>query len=138
MARSTREVRLSWTGRGMVFRGGEPDGPSVVLDGDGEEGPSSTSALLLSLASCMAMDVREILEKGRVPVTGLEVEVAGTRAPEPPRRFEKIRMSFEVEGPTEEDGGRMERALALSRDKYCSVLHTLRPDLELDLTIRRS
>lgn len=122
----------------MVFRGGEAGGPSITLDGDGEEGPSSTSALLLSLASCLAMDVRQILEKGRVSVTGLDVEVVGTRAPEPPRRFESIRMVFAVEGPAEEDRGRMERALSLSRSKYCSVLHTLRPDLELDLTIRRS
>lgn len=122
----------------MVFRGGEPGGPSITLDGDGEEGPSSTSALLLSLAACMAMDVRDILAKGRVAVTGLDVAVEGTRASDPPRRFESIRMVFEVEGPAEGDRSRMERALSLSRTKYCSVLHTLRPDLDLDFTIHRS
>ena len=134
----SRRVRLSWAGRGDVFRGGEAEGPDVVLDGGGEEGPSPTSALLLSLAACMGIDIRHILEKSRVPVQGLTVDVEGTRAEEPPRRFETVRMVFTVEGAGEDDGGKMDRALSLSESTYCSVLHTLRSDLELDLTIRRS
>jgi len=86
----------------------------------------------------MAIDIRQILEKSRVSVDGLEVEVEGTRAEEPPRRFEALRMIFTVDGPGEGDEGKMDRALSLSKDTYCSVLHTLRSDLELDLTIRRS
>ncbi|MFP3947963.1 MAG: OsmC family protein [Gemmatimonadota bacterium] len=134
----TNEVRLSWTGRDQAFRGGEPGGPSVILDGTGEEGPSPTTALLLSLAACMGIDIRHILEKSRVSVTGVEVEVTGTRAEDHPRRFESVSMLFTVRGPGEEDEAPMERALSLSRSTYCSVLHTLRSDLELDLTIRRS
>lgn len=135
---STKQVRLSWTGRGETFRGGEPDGPAIVLDGDGEEGPSPTTALLLSLAACMGIDVRQILEKSRVSVTGVDVAVEATRVDDHPRRFEAVRMAFSVEGPGEEDEERMERALSLSESTYCSVLHSLRSDLELELTIRRS
>lgn len=130
-------VRLSWTGRGQAFRGGREGGPEIVLDGEGGEGPSPTTGLLLSLAACMGVDIRHILEKSRVPVTGLEIEVDGTRADEPPRRFQTVRLVFEVEGPEPEDRPRMLRALELSESTYCSVLHTLRSDLDLELTIRR-
>ncbi|MDX1567037.1 MAG: OsmC family protein [Longimicrobiales bacterium] len=135
---TTKEVRLSWTGRDQAFRGGEPGGPFITLDGSGEEGPSPTTALLLSVAACMGIDIRHILEKSRVSVTGVDVEVTGTRAEDHPRRFESVSMIFTVDGPAEEDEERMERALSLSRSTYCSVLHTLRSDLDLDLTIRRS
>jgi putative redox protein len=94
--------------------------------------------LLLSLAGCMGIDVIDILNKSRVPVEELRVEVEGDRAPEPPRRFVSIRLTYHVRGPGEEDRSKLDRAVQLSRDKYCSVLHTLRPDLELDVRIVRT
>ena len=66
------------------------------------------------------------------------MKVTGTRVEDHPRRFESVSMVFTVDGPGEEDEQRMERALSLSQSTYCSVLHTLRSDLEMDLTIRRS
>lgn len=134
--RSAERVHLAWTGEGLVFRGGPADGPEVTLDSAGEAGPSPTDALLLSLAGCMGVDVRLILEKSRVPVSGLRVEAEGGRASEDPRRFTRIRLVYLVEGPGPEDRGKVERAVDLSRRKYCSVLHTLRPDIELETEIR--
>lgn len=87
--------------------------------------------LLLSLAGCMAIDVRMILEKSRVEVTSLGVRIEGERAEDEPRRFVRIQMAFDLEGPTPEDEHRVARAIQLSEDKYCSVHHTLRPDLEV-------
>lgn len=134
---STSRVRLAWSGEDLTFRGGAPDGPEVVLDSDGETGPSPTQALLLSLAGCMGVDIVHILQKSRVPVTDLSAEVEGERAEEAPRRFESIRILFTVTGPEEEHEPRLERALTLSEGTYCSVLHTLRPDIDLDMRIRR-
>jgi putative redox protein len=94
-------------------------------------------ALLLSVAGCMAIDVLMILEKGRVPVEELEVVVAGDRAPEPPRRFTSLALEYRLRGPGEDDEAKIRRAIELSRDTYCSVLHTLRPDLELEVTFNR-
>jgi putative redox protein len=94
-------------------------------------------ALLLALAGCMAVDVLTILEKGRVPVESLEVEVEGDRPDRPPRRFTALRMEYRVRGPGVEHQAKLERAVALSRDTYCSVYHTLRPDLDVDIRIRR-
>ena len=93
--------------------------------------------VLLGLAGCMGVDVVDILKKSRVPVEALEVEVEGERAPDPPRRYVRIHLVYRVKGPGEEDQAKLERAVALSRDKYCSVLHSLRPDLDLSIDIRR-
>ncbi len=135
---ASKKVTLRWTGEGEHFVGGAPGGVQVPIDGDGKAGPSPMDALLLSLAGCMGIDVLMILEKGRVPVRALEVDVEGTRPDEPPRRFLALRLVYRIEGPGPEHDGRIERAVALSRDKYCSVFHTLRPDLDVEITIERS
>jgi putative redox protein len=128
---------MTWTGEGMMFRGGAPGGPEIVVDGDSEGGPSPMDALLISLATCMGADVRMILEKARVPLESLEIEVEGTRRPDAPRRYEEIRLVYRLRGPLEEHAPRLERAVQLSRDTYCSVLHTLLPDLDVEIAIER-
>lgn len=136
-ARPVKRALLRWTGRGLVFEGGAPEGPRVVVDGDGAEGASPMDHLLLSLAGCMGSDVRHILEKSRVPVESLEVEVEGTRAPTDPRRYQALRLSYRIRGPRPGDLGRLERAVELSRTTYCSVLHSLRQDIEIEIAIER-
>ncbi len=83
----------------------------------------------------MAVDILDILEKGRVQVRVLEVEVDGERAPDPPRRYTSVRMIVRVDGPGDEEWGKVERAVELSRDTYCSVIHSLRPDLDLKIEV---
>lgn len=134
---SPTRVDLAWTGDGQAFRGGAPGGPEVVFDGDRQVGPSPVQALLISVAACMGIDLRHILERSRVPVEAIEARAEGDRADEPPRRLERLRIAFTVRGPGPEHGDTLERALALSRDTYCSVLHTLKDDVELELTVRR-
>jgi putative redox protein len=99
-----------------------------VIDGDAEAGPSPMQSLLLGLAGCMAVDVVMILQKMRVPLEGLAIRAEGERAPEPPRRFTQIRLVYETRGLAPADSDKLDRAIELSREKYCSVLHTLRPD----------
>ena len=130
-----RQVRLRWTGEGMVFRGGPDEGVQLTVDSAGVEGQSPMQLLLMALASCMAVDVRMILEKSRVPVDSLEVEVVGVRAAEPPRRYLSLDLVYRVGGPGDGDRGKLERAIELSRDKYCSVLHSLDPKIEFDIRI---
>ena len=134
---NVRQVRLRWSGEGLVFRGGPDGGPVATLDSDAKEGLSSTHYLLFALAGCMAVDVKMILEKSRVPIDSLEVEAVGERAETPPRRFEKIQLTYEVRGPLEEHEKRLQHAIDLSRDKYCSVLHSLDPSIEIDIRVRR-
>jgi putative redox protein len=130
-----RQVRLKWGGSGMVFHGGPDDGATLTVDSDGEQGLTPTQLLLSSLAGCMAVDVLMILEKGRVPVEGLEVEAIGQRADTLPKRFVSLELVYRVTGPSEQDRPKLDRAIELSRDKYCSVLHTLDPGIALDIRI---
>jgi putative redox protein len=134
---SSSRVHLRWTGEGLRFVGGAEGGSEIFLESGGRDAPSPTQLLLLSLAGCMGVDVLDILGKSRVPVEALEVSVEGDRAESPPRRFEAIRLTYRVKGPAPEHQARVERAIDLSRDKYCSVLHTLRPDLALDILVER-
>ncbi|HEX9579953.1 MAG TPA: OsmC family protein [Gemmatimonadales bacterium] len=131
-ASNLRTAHLEWTGSGMRFRGAGtgPVTPAVEIDGDGETGPSPTLLLLLSAAACSASDVVLILTKGRVSLRRVAVDVQGTRRETDPRRFVKIRYRFTIAGD-HLDRAKAERAVKLSVEKYCSVMHTLAPDLDV-------
>jgi putative redox protein len=137
MTPNLRSVRLHWTGEGLRFEGGADGGPVIPIDGDSGAGPSPMELLLLSLAGCMAVDMKVILQKSRVPLSAMEVLLEGERAEQDPKRYERLRMTFVLDGPGEGDEGRIARAVELSRDKYCSVFHTLRPDLDVEIHTRR-
>jgi putative redox protein len=102
---------------------------TTIVDGDSKSGPSPTQHAAIGLAGCMAADVVDILRKGRHPLTALRVTFTGTRAEHPPRRFLEIELRFDVRGPVPPDA--VERAIALSREKYCSVWHSFRQDIAL-------
>ena len=68
-----KSVHLRWTGSGREYVGAASTGEPVTIDAKNESGPGPMDALLLSLAGCMAVDVQVILERSRVPITGLEV-----------------------------------------------------------------
>jgi putative redox protein len=127
MADST--VTLRWTGVGTEFVGGAPDRPAALLDGNGRVAASPVQTLLLALAACTGSDVVEITEKMRVSLASLVVHVEGDRNQDFPRRFNRIRMVFRAGGVAESDQEKVLRAVRLSEEKYCSVLHTLRTDL---------
>jgi putative redox protein len=105
---------------------------ALVIDSRGEAGPSPVETLALAVAGCMAIDVVDIVTKGRHPLKGLSVVLSAERAPEPPRRFVKVDLHFNVTGEVPLTA--LERALQLSRDKYCSVWQSLRQDIPLTTT----
>lgn len=129
------EVAMSWTGEGLRFegRGRAPSG--VLLDGDSLVGPSPVETLLLSLASCMGADLIDISTRSRATVGGLEIRATGDRRAEPPRRYTAMRLTFTMSGVPAEDEPKVRRALELSEEKYCSVMHTLRPDLDMSMEL---
>lgn len=107
----------------------------VTVDGGSKEGASPMQLLLLSLAGCMGIDIKMILEKSRVPLEGLVIDVEGERAPEAPRRYIRIDMTCRIEGPTAEHADKVQRAVDLSKDKYCSVLHSLDPATDIRVRV---
>jgi putative redox protein len=128
---SDAAVTLGWTGTGLEFDGRTPAGHTVRVDGGRHTGASPMETMLLALGGCTAADVVEITTKMRVPIAGLEVRLEGDRAAEPPRRYTRIRLVYRARGVAVEDADKVRRAIALSEEKYCSVRHTLRADVEL-------
>lgn len=137
-SKTVKRVTLRWDGEGLAFRGSAPNGVEIPIDGDSATGPSPMDTLLLGLSACMGADIVHILNKGRVPLTGLEARVRGDRSETNPRKYLRIELVFRVRGPSAADQPRLDRALALSRDTYCSFVHSLRSDIELDFRIERA
>jgi putative redox protein len=104
----------------------------IMLDSDGLAGPTPPQALAMALAGCMAIDVVDIVKKGRHPVQELTASLSGRRLDDPPRRFTEFNLHFLMKGDVPPVA--IERAIQLSREKYCSVWHSLRPDITLDTT----
>jgi putative redox protein len=126
---------LRWTGEALQFRGGQVGGPEVLVDGSAESGPSPVAALLLAVGGCMAADVVDISTRMRLPLTAVAVVVEADRRPEPPRRLTAVRMKFQVSGVTAADEPKVRRAIDLSRETYCSVLHSLRDDIQVAIEL---
>ena len=122
-------VRLTITWKGDRRFDADFRGVPLTIDGDSTAGPSPVEALGVALASCMGVDVADIVRKGRYTLRALTTELVAERAPEPPSRFTAVELRFRVAGDV--PAAAVERAIALSHEKYCSVWHTLRPDLPL-------
>ena len=123
-------VDLVWDGR-LMFTARE-GGREWLLDGRNEAGPSPVAALAGSLAGCMAIDIVLILTKGRFDVRSFSARLTGRRADTEPRRFVAIDLSISLD--TSAPAEQVDRAIALSREKYCSVWHSLRQDIEFNVT----
>lgn len=123
-----RAVTLDWT-EGMRFEARTASGAVATLDGEGRLSPSPVETLLAALGGCMGIDVVEILRKGRAEPEALEVELRGTRRGEDPRSFERIEVTVRIRGDVPRR--KAERAVQLSLETYCSVYHSLDPEIEL-------
>jgi len=106
---------------------------SVTLDSTGVTGPSPVQALAAALAGCMSMDLAHVIMRGRHSLKGLRTHVVVHRAAENPKRIVRAEMRFSIDGEVPADAAR--RAIELSRDKYCSVWHSLRQDIALEIVI---
>ena len=133
-ARPPLVAELVWSGD---LRFDASSGTSTaVVDGDSQRGPSPMQHAAMGLAGCMAADVVDIIRKGRHPLTALRVTFTGTRAEQPPRRFLRISLQFDIQGAVPPEV--VERAITLSHEKYCSVWHSLRQDIALTTTFHVS
>ncbi len=120
-------VELVWE-HDLVF-GGRSAEASITLDSGGHAGPSPVQALAFALAGCMGMDVVHVIRKGRHDLRGLAVKLVAERAQQDPHRLVRVDMTFTVTGKVPD--AKVQRAIDLSRDKYCSVWHSLREDIAL-------
>jgi putative redox protein len=101
---------------------------TLTIDGESTAGPSPVQALAFALSGCMSADVIDILRKGRHEVRAFKAHLVADRAPESPHRFVRVGLRFSIEGAVPAQA--VERAIGLSRDKYCSVWHSMRTDID--------
>ena len=133
MAKPPMSVALTWT-EGLAFRVTAAGGRTSIVDGDGRAGLSPVEWLAAATSSCMAVDLVHILTKARQPVRGMRVGFTGRRAETDPHRFVAIRLEFTIAGAVAH--AQVDRAVRLSRDKYCSVWNSLRDDIALEIVTR--
>ncbi|HEB02451.1 MAG TPA: OsmC family peroxiredoxin [Nitrospirae bacterium] len=119
--------------RDLIFVGRTNRGYEIDFDALVEWGCMPTEGLLASAAGCMAIDVVSFLRKMRCEIKDFKIETTGHRNPTPPQYFTGMDLHIKVSGSgiTEK---KMQRAVSLSKDKYCSVYHSLRPDIEHKVT----
>ncbi|MBO0703320.1 MAG: OsmC family protein [Candidatus Dormibacteraeota bacterium] len=124
-----RTATLRWQGTGFDFDATTDGGPVAVRGGGAERtGPSPMELLLVAAAGCMAIDVVDILTKGRRAPASYEVEISGVRRASVPRRYTELRLRHKVGGA---DEASVRRAVDLSQEKYCSVMATLDPEMPI-------
>ena len=104
------------------------------IDGDNTSAPGPMLTLLLAAASCSGSDVVMILKKMRIELRDLRIEVAGQRREEEPRRYTAIHFDYHIAG-TGLDQDKAHRAVSLSVEKYCSVIHSLAPDIAITYAV---
>ena len=118
--------------RDLYFIGTTQRGYEVEFDVRYEEGCSPTETLLLSVAGCISIDVVHILRKMRCEIKHYEMSAEGARNPTPPQSYTSFDLTIHVSG----EGitpGKIERAISLSKGKYCSVFHSLRGDIDVNI-----
>ena len=118
-----------------VYQGVAENGNTILFDADAAHthGPSPMEAVLMALCGCTSVDVVSILKKKRQPLTGLRVSAVAEQAPTPPRVFTRIKLTYAVSGKLSRKA--VEDAVALSKEKYCSVSLMLEKAAQIDYEI---
>ena len=128
------KMSIDWKGK-RQFHATGGSGHPLVMDARAEDGGEDAGArpmelLLAGLGGCSGIDVAMILEKGRLTIEEFTMEIEGVRAEERPQRFTEIHMHYVLKGPdlTPE---KVERAIILSRDTYCSATASLNANFKI-------
>ena len=112
-----------------------PSGHAIAVDvkGGRRAAPGPLELFITGLGSCTAADVISVLQKKREQVTSYQVEIRTTRREEYPRSFERFELKHIIRGHNI-SAEAVERAIALSTDKYCSAVATVRPTAQIVTT----
>jgi putative redox protein len=124
---------------GVSFVAETGSGHALVVDGAPEAGgrnvgPRPMELVLAGTAACTAFDVMWILRKARQPVSDCVVDAEAERAPEEPKVFTRIHLRYRVSG-SGLNPAQVERAVRLSKEKYCSATLMLAKTAEITFEI---
>jgi len=118
------KATVKWAGEAS-FEGRSETGHTLLMDGPPDlggqnRGPRPMEMLLLGMGGCTAFDVVLILRKGRQEIVDCVAQLDAERAPADPKVFTRIHVHFVVSG-RQLDPKRVEQAIRLSAEKYCSA-----------------
>jgi len=123
------KATLTWD-KDLIFVGRTQEGYEIDFDAHVQWGCKPTDALLLALAGCMGIDIVMFLQKMRMKLVTFKIDIMGERNPTPPQFYKAIEMVLNIAGKDLE-AKKIERAISLSHEKYCSVYNSLRKDMEV-------
>jgi putative redox protein len=105
-------------------------------DGGDDSGPSPKRLMLASLAGCTGMDIVPILNKMKVSYSDFSIDVDADVTEEHPRIYNRVKITYKIKMAAA-DRPKMEKAVALSQEKYCGVSAMFRAfaDLETEIII---
>lgn len=133
-------AKVTWIGPAFRFTAEANGSPAIILDSVSppngtHSGPTPMELILMGVAGCSGMDVISILTKKRQPFTGFQINVTAERADEHPMVYTHIHLEYVVYGKGI-SGDAVARAIALSEEKYCSVMAMLRPAVSITNSYR--
>jgi putative redox protein len=117
----------------LIFHGRTQRGEEIDYDAEFQWGCSPTETLLLSIGGCLAIDVVSFLQKMRCEITQFRMDLSGERKLNPPQYYKSVELVMHISGE-QLTPKKIDRAISLSQEKYCSVYHSLRPDIEVKVT----
>jgi len=123
------KAKLIWR-EGWSFDAISDSDSRIVVDGKKKIGLSPMELFLIGLVGCTTVDVVSILEKMRQQFTAIELEVEAEHKQDFPKYFTAIKLNYWVKGKQIEES-KLKRAIELSHERYCSALHSLRPDIKI-------
>ena len=130
-------ITLRWIEKTMMMAS-DSNGHSIVIGRSPDpefvwSGVKPSDLLLVAAASCSCHDVVEILAKQREPLQDMKVICTGEQNNEPPYRFTQLHLKFMAYGPVKAE--RVEKAIQLSVEKYCSVINSLNMPVSTEFEI---
>ncbi|MEO0144475.1 MAG: OsmC family protein [candidate division WOR-3 bacterium] len=124
-------VKLEYKDDNFLFE--SETGRKLIMD---ENTPRPMELLLMALIGCTGIDIVEILNKMRVQYDRFEIIADGKRAQEHPRKYEYIKLIYKFYGKDlDKEREKIERAVSLSQNKYCSVRASLNSIVEYSIEI---
>jgi putative redox protein len=123
------KATLTWD-KELIFVGRTQEGYEIDFDAHVQWGCKPTDSLLLSLAGCMGIDIVMFLQKMRMQLASFKIDIVGERNPTPPQYYKAIEMVLKIAGK-DLDPKKIDRAIKLSHEKYCSVYNSLRKDMDV-------
>lgn len=117
-------------GQKLIFTGRTQEGYEIEFDGHVQWRCKPTDFLLLSLAGCMGIDMVMFLKKMKSELSHFKVDIIGERNATPPQYFKNVDQVIHI-AEKNLNSKKIDRAIALSQEKYCSVYNSLRKDIDM-------